>query len=139
MKQKLLKSFFNPRHVIFFLLIVFFSCKKENNSNPSTPVSTIDKSLIYGWWYNDPARTQVAEYKGRNFKNDGTMIADATNYGLGIGNYGSGNWQWSGDTLLMSGVGTIKALVRKMTKDSLYYDILNYSASVPVAKMYYHR
>jgi hypothetical protein len=124
-----------PARYLLIVLLFSVSCKKENSSDNSK----IDKSLIYGWWYNDETRSEHSEYKGRLFNQDGTTIADATNYGLGIGNYGGGTWKWSGDTLLFSGAGTVKAFVRRLSTDSMYYDLIDADGPNTRSRMYYHR
>lgn len=122
--------------VATFLCFCLLACKKEDNGQPDP--KPIDKTLIYGWWYNDVARSQHSEYKGRKFNQDGTMIADATNYGLGIGNYGGGNWTWSGDTILLVGAGSVKLFVTRLDTDSLYVDLIGASPG-NTYKMYYSR
>jgi len=129
-----MRIFLPARYLAIFILFAV-SCKKEQAPAPAG----INKSLIYGWWYNDEARSEHSEYKGRLFNQDGTMIADATNYGLGIGSYGGGTWKWSGDILLFSGAGTVKALVTRLSSDSLYYILIDADGPGTRSKMYYHR
>jgi len=114
---------------------LLYPAKKKKSPAPSG----INKALIYGWWYNDEARSEHSEYKGRLFNHDGTMIADATNYALGIGNYGGGTWKWSGDTLLFAGTGTVKALAKNLSTDSMYYVRIDADGPDTRSKMYYHR
>lgn len=108
------------------------------NQSSFTTISSLDKNLIVGWWLNDVTRSQHSEYKARYFGLDGSVSADASNYGLG-GGYGGGTWRWlTKDTLLMEGAGSVKVLVNKITGDSLQYDLIN---AVPgmIHKMYYSR
>ncbi len=121
---------------IAVILLFLLSCKKGND-NPA-PARTIDKSLIYGWWYNDVTKSQHSEYKGRYFDRNGTMLADATNFGLGIGVYGGGTWSWSGATILLSGAGSVKFCVTRLDTDSLHADLIGASPG-NTYKMFYAR
>lgn len=126
----------STRYILAIILLSssLLACKKEADEIPDP--RPIDKNQLYGWWYNDAARSQHTEYKGRKFNQDGTMIADATNYGLGIGNYGGGTWAWSGDTLLLSGAGSVKFLVTRLDTDSLFADLIGATPG-NTYKMYY--
>jgi hypothetical protein len=108
------------------------------NERSFTTISALDKNLIVGWWLNDVTRSQHSEYKARYFGANGSVAADASNYGLG-GGYGGGTWRWlTKDTLVIEGAGSVKVLVRNITNDSLQYDLIN---AVPgmIHKMYYSR
>jgi hypothetical protein len=114
---------------IVIALLAIVACKKEK----STP--SINKELIYGWWYHDQLRSDMTDYKGRSFNRDGTMTIDGSNFGA-PGNSNGGNWTWSGDTILFAGA-TTRFYVTRLDKDSLYVD--RHDHPNPVYKLYYGR
>lgn len=116
--------------VTLVCILIILGCKKESETHTDNPqtdpnATSFDKYLILGWWTSDVSRNGVGEYKRRYFGADSTMIIDMSNFGLGTA---SADWWWlKKDTFYAQGLGSSRAVVLKLTADSLHINWLDFS------------
>ena len=99
-------------------IFLFLSCSSDDGGGSQG--NDTNQSLIYGWWYRNPANTH--NYKAYYFGEDNIFEQDMTNFNAG---YGEGIWSWEEEAKIKleptnNIVGGIQYMdLIKLTQDSL--------------------